>query len=50
MAGNIHDALFKATFSQVEHAAGELRRALPAAIAARIDFSTLALCAGSFVD
>ncbi|WP_324293074.1 MULTISPECIES: hypothetical protein [Sorangium] len=29
MQTNAHDALFKAAFSQVEHAAGELRQALP---------------------
>ena len=45
-----HDGLFKATFSQVEHAAGELRAILPAALAARLDFSTLTLCPGSFID
>ncbi|WP_437756114.1 Rpn family recombination-promoting nuclease/putative transposase [Sorangium sp. So ce1389] len=38
-----HDALFKATFSQPEHAAAALREVLPAAVAARIDFATLAL-------
>jgi Putative transposase, YhgA-like len=50
MQPNVHDALFKATFSNVEHAAGELRHALRPALAARIDFSTLALESGSFVD
>ena len=50
MASSIHDALFKATFSQIEHATGELEQALPAAIVARIDFTTLALRSGSFVD
>ena len=50
MASSIHDALFKATFSQIEHATGELEQALPAAIVARIDFATLALRPGSFVD
>jgi predicted transposase YdaD len=50
MAGNVHDALFKATFSQVEHAIGLLRQALPAALVARIDFETLELRPGSFVD
>jgi len=45
-----HDALFKATFSQVELAAEELRCVLPPALVARMDFSTLALAAGSFVD
>lgn len=50
MSNNIHDALFKAAFSQVEHAAGELKAILPPALSARIDFSTLALEPGSFVD
>lgn len=50
MATSIHDALFKATFSQVEHAAGELQVILPPALAAHIDFATLTLCPGSFVD
>ncbi len=50
MASSIHDALFKMTFSQVEHAAGELQTILPPGLSARIDFATLALCAGTFVD
>jgi hypothetical protein len=45
-----HDALFKAIFSDPETAAAELRSALPAAVADRIDFSTLRVEAGSFVD
>lgn len=47
---NPHDALFKATFSQPEHAAGEIRAVLPPAISARIDFTALTLRPGSFVD
>jgi len=50
MPNTVHDALFKATFSNVEHAAGELRRLLPPAIVERINWSTLTLCPGSFVD
>ena len=50
MATSIHDALFKSTFSQVEHAAGELQAVLPPALSARIDFATLTLCPGNFVD
>lgn len=50
MPGTPHDALFKATFSRVEHAAAALRAILPAALLARLDLSTLALCPGSFVD
>ena len=45
-----HDALFKQVFSQPDHAVGELRHVLPAAIVDRIDWSTLALRPGSFVD
>ncbi|WP_437635646.1 Rpn family recombination-promoting nuclease/putative transposase [Sorangium sp. So ce854] len=45
-----HDALFKSTFSQPEHAAAALRQVLPAALAARIDFASLALQSGSFID
>lgn len=50
MAHDIHDAFFKDTFSHPEHAAGELRHVLPANIAARIDFASLTLNPGSFVD
>src|SRR5687768_3415913 len=50
MPGNVHDPLFKRTFSTVEHAASILRLLLPPALVARIDWSTLALCPGSFVD
>jgi predicted transposase YdaD len=50
MGHNVHDALFKAIFSQVEHAAGELRVVLPPGLAARIDWGTLTLRPGSFVD
>ncbi|XXT16983.1 Rpn family recombination-promoting nuclease/putative transposase [Sorangium sp. So ce429] len=45
-----HDALFKSTFSQPEHAAAALREVLPAALAARIDFASLRLQPGSFID
>ncbi len=45
-----HDSLVKAVFSNPEHAAGELRRLLPPALAARVDWSSLRLCSGSFVD
>ena len=50
MATSIHDALFKATFSQIEHATGELQAILPPALTARIDFATLTLCPGNYVD
>ena len=50
MVPNVHDAFFKEMLSRPEHAASILRQILPATIAARIDFATLALCAGSYVD
>jgi len=50
MTATPHDALFKAVFSQVELAAEELGCVLPPELVARMDLSTLALEAGSFVD
>lgn len=44
-----HDALFKQVFSRPERAAEELRHAL-GPLAARLDFATLRLEPGSFVD
>jgi predicted transposase YdaD len=45
-----HDALFHSTFSQVENAVGEFRAVLPAALALRVDWSTLRLQDGHYVD
>jgi hypothetical protein len=45
-----HDALFKWAFSQRDHAIGLLRAALPAALSAAIDWRSLRLEQGSFVD
>jgi predicted transposase YdaD len=45
-----HDALFKAVFGQPEHARGALQSVLPAAMVEALDWSTLALQPGSFVD
>lgn len=45
-----HDALFKAAFEKPEHAAGELRALLPPGLVERIDWSTLTVQPGSFVD
>ena len=45
-----HDALFKYVFQQPEHAEGELRHVLPRAVTERIDWNTLQLEEGSFVD
>lgn len=50
MVFSVHDAFVKAMFSRTEHAASLLRQILPPALAARIDFATLVLCAGSYVD
>ena len=50
MSNNVHDKLFKGTFSQVEHARGQIARMLPAGLVGRVDFASLALCPGSFVD
>ena len=45
-----HDALFRAVFSQVEHAAGLLATLVPTAFAARVDWNTLAVQPGTYVD
>jgi predicted transposase/invertase (TIGR01784 family) len=45
-----HDAFVRATFSQPEHARGELMHLLPGALSARLDWSTLTLAPSSFVD
>jgi predicted transposase/invertase (TIGR01784 family) len=45
-----HDRLFKKTFELPENAAGELQAVLPAPLVAAIDWSTLRLEPGSFVD
>jgi predicted transposase/invertase (TIGR01784 family) len=50
MISNPHDALFKAVFGQPEHARGELRSVVPPALAEALDWSTLTLRPGSFVD
>ena len=48
--GTPHDALFKYVFKQPEHAEGELRHVLPRAVTDRMDWNTLQLEEGSFVD
>jgi hypothetical protein len=45
-----HDALFRAVFSRREEAAGALRSVLPEAFVARIDWATLQLVNGCFID
>lgn len=50
MSTTLHDALFKAVLGQPEHARGALRAVLPAAMGEALDWSTLTLQPGSFVD
>lgn len=50
MTNTPHDAVFKAVFEQSEHAAAELQHVLSADLVAAIDWSSLALEPGSFVD
>ena len=50
MIPNPHDLLFKGVFGQPEHARGMLRAIVPAALAEALDWSTLTLQPGSFVD
>jgi predicted transposase YdaD len=45
-----HDALFKATFSNLENARSELALVLPSEVVERIDWSSLALEPGEFID
>jgi predicted transposase/invertase (TIGR01784 family) len=45
-----HDTIFKAAFEHPAHAAGLFREVLPASLVAAIDWDTLALEPGSFVD
>jgi len=50
MIPNPHDALVKVVFGKPEHAKGMLRAVVPAAVAEELDWSTLTLRPGSFVD
>lgn len=50
MPSNVHDRLFRGTFSQPEHAASILRLLLPPELVGRLDWSSLAVCPGSFID
>ena len=45
-----HDHLFKLVFARPEEAAAELRSVLPEAIARRLDWHTLRVEPGSFVE
>jgi predicted transposase/invertase (TIGR01784 family) len=50
MIPNPHDLLFKGVFGQPEHARGMLRSIVPEMLAETLDWSTLTLQPGSFVD
>jgi hypothetical protein len=50
MIPNPHDALFKAVLGQPEHARGMLRAVVPSVLAEALDWQTLTLRQGSFVD
>jgi predicted transposase/invertase (TIGR01784 family) len=50
MIPNPHDLIVKAVFGQPEHARGMLRAIAPSVLAEALDWSTLALQPGSFVD
>ena len=50
MSSTPHDSLFKAVFGQPEHALGTLRAIVPTAVAESVDWRTLTLRPGSFVD
>lgn len=45
-----HDALFKATYSDPQRAAAHLAVALPEAVVAQLDLSTLLVLPGSYID
>jgi predicted transposase YdaD len=45
-----HDSLFRGVFSSTDNASGLLRGALPAKLAARINWASLRRIDGSFVD
>lgn len=45
-----HDALFKTAFGQPDIARSELELVLPSEVRAHLDFATLDVCSGSFVD
>lgn len=50
LASTPHDALFRMTFTQVEHARGELQHLLPASVVAGLDWSTLRVESGAYVE
>jgi predicted transposase/invertase (TIGR01784 family) len=50
MIHNPHDALFRAVLGQPEHARGTLQSIVPVELAESLDWSTLTLQPGSFID
>ncbi len=50
MTARPHDALFKETFSDLANARGELASVLPPAVSALVEWDTLRLEPGSFID
>src|SRR5690606_35658178 len=50
MTSSPHDALFKSAFENPQHAAAELRHILPTELTHAIDWSSLRLEPGSFID
>lgn len=50
MANSPHDALFRYTFGQPEHASGLLRSILPAQLVAEMDWTTLTTLPGTRLD
>jgi predicted transposase/invertase (TIGR01784 family) len=50
MVHNPHDALVKSAYAQPEHARGALQSVLPAALVEALDWTTLTLRPGNFVD
>ena len=50
MAQSPHDAIFKAVFSELDNATGVLRRMLPPFVEGTVDWASLQVEPGSFVD
>src|SRR5690348_10227818 len=50
MSTRPHDALIRDVLTHPEHAKGELQHMLPADLCARLDWATLVLVPGTFVD
>lgn len=50
MTARPHDAIFKETFSDLDNARGQLRAVLPPEVSALLDWDTLRLEPGTFID